>query len=275
MMKAEIFGTENKLGSARIRAYRYLYQKIASGDLPPGSTISELILAKELAISRTPIREAIGRLTAEGLIEQSPHRKAVVAQFNRRDIIELYELRKVLEMYAVEKAARQPVRDSARKELESLNSSIRLMKDRLAASGAQTLNEEMMSHFAGYDLGFHTLLVRLANNGRILKVANDTHILLRIFTMQYKEHDVRLLENICLLHEAILQAVVEQDSEKARDLVREHIEGSLEERLQVYDQLEIEASVRNNVRFFFGLKPSIEFETGPPETENGDGPPKA
>ena len=99
--------------SAREKAYVLIQQKIARGELPPGSAVSEIPLAQELGSSRTPVREALGQLVAEGLLEQTPNRGAVVVQLGRQDIIDLYELREALEVYAVGKAAarrRTPLR---------------------------------------------------------------------------------------------------------------------------------------------------------------------
>ncbi len=271
-------GAENRVGNlslTRNKAYLSLYQKIVAGELPPGSAISEVLLSKELGISRTPIREALGQLAAEGLIEQSPNRKAVVARLGRQDIVELYELREALERYSVGKAACRPLRDSERKSLESLNQSIYSIKELLTASGKPALDHEMMSRFTAYDLGFHTLLVRLAANGRILKVVNDTRILLRIFTMRREGHNGPLLEKIYREHAAVLQAVVEQDSQRAMRLISEHIQRSLEERLELYDRWEIETSLHTNVPFFFDVRPLMESVAGLAANNGNAAPPQA
>ena len=93
--------------SARERACLLIQQKIARGELCPGSAVSEVPLAKELGSSRTPVREALGQLVAEGFLEQTPNRGTIVVQLRRQDIIDLYELREALEVYTVNKAARQ------------------------------------------------------------------------------------------------------------------------------------------------------------------------
>src|ERR1700733_14697298 len=94
--------------SLRERAYLHIQRKIAVGELPAGSRVSELLLARELGISRTPIREALGQLVAEGLLDQTPSQGAEVVRLTRQDIIELYELREALEVHAVGKAAQHP-----------------------------------------------------------------------------------------------------------------------------------------------------------------------
>ena len=91
--------------SIRERAYLHIQQLLLSGKLEAGSSVSEQMLAKDLGSSRTPIREAMNQLAAEGLLEPSPNGGMIVTQLGREDIIELYELREALEVYAVGKDA--------------------------------------------------------------------------------------------------------------------------------------------------------------------------
>src|ERR1700757_5140456 len=97
-------------GSMRDRAYTYIQRKIASGELKPDAPISEIPWAKELNMSRTPVREALNQLVAEGLLEQIPNRGTLVVQLKRRDIIELYELREALEVYSARRVAQLQLR---------------------------------------------------------------------------------------------------------------------------------------------------------------------
>ena len=101
----------------RERAYFLIQQKIVSGELMAGAAISEVSLAKELNSSRTPIREAMGQLVSEGVLEQIPNRGTIVTQFDRQDILELYELREALEVYAVEKVSQREIDSSDRQRL--------------------------------------------------------------------------------------------------------------------------------------------------------------
>src|SRR5271157_1323834 len=79
------------------KAYLYLRRKILSGELPAGIPLSEASIARELGNSRTPLREAIRRLAAEGFLRHIPNRGSMVVEFSKRDIAELYELREALE----------------------------------------------------------------------------------------------------------------------------------------------------------------------------------
>ncbi len=80
--------------SIRIQAYEHMRQMILSGELASESIVSELAIAEKLGSSRTPVREAIGQLVADGLLEQTPNRGTSVVRFNRQDIVESGSRRK-------------------------------------------------------------------------------------------------------------------------------------------------------------------------------------
>lgn len=238
----------------RTKAYLHIQRKIASGELMAGQAISELEVAKELGVSRTPIREALRQLATEGILEQSPNHRATVLKLTRNDIIELYELREALEVYAVGKVARQAVRPADLDRLQTLADAILPLKDELERSGRSELDEEQMRRFVADDFRFHTLLLRLAANDRILKTANETRLMIRIFAMRRQGHGPSLLEQIHRYHCDIARAVADQDRERAMHLIAEHIQRSLHERLDDYDHWEIENSLRQSLPYFFDVR---------------------
>src|SRR6201995_3075492 len=81
----------------REQAYKHIHGKLLAGELPAGHVLSEHSLAREIGISRTPVREAIQRLEQEGVLEQIPRYGTVVRRPERRDLEELYQLREALE----------------------------------------------------------------------------------------------------------------------------------------------------------------------------------
>jgi DNA-binding GntR family transcriptional regulator len=244
--------------SMRSKAYLHIQRKIAAGELPAGSALSELALAKELGSSRTPIREAIGQLVAEGFLEQTPNRGAIVKQLTRQDVIELYELREALEVYAVGKAAREPLRASELERLQGLADEILALKAELEKGRAETLNSSQMHRFMTCDLGFHTLLLRMAGNSRILKVVNETRLLIRIFAIRRTGHRAIELDQIHGQHRQILQAVADRQPEHAMRLISDHIQISRRERLDAFDHWDRENSLRNTLPEFFTLPPFAE-----------------
>jgi DNA-binding GntR family transcriptional regulator len=229
--------------SVRRRAYLLIQKKIASGELKAGTLLSELALATELGSSRTPIREAVGQLLAEGLLELSPGGGIIVTQLTRQAIQDLYELREALEVFAVGRVAKTGIRSSDRERLNHLLAETQVLLKEVKSSGAQELNAGQMKRFTLSDLSFHALLIRLAANTRILKVVNETRLMIRIFGIQRSGHKREELERIHRHHKDILQAVIDQDVDRARKLLSDHIQASAKERLDEFDLWERETQL--------------------------------
>src|ERR671928_1563730 len=83
------------------RVYDHLRAEILDGRLAPGAELAEVALSEQLGVSRGPLREAIGRLAAEGLVTVRPRRGAVVRSLSKDEFLELYQVREALEMLAV------------------------------------------------------------------------------------------------------------------------------------------------------------------------------
>jgi DNA-binding GntR family transcriptional regulator len=248
----------DKAGSIREKAYLAIQQKIARGELLPGAAVSEIALAKELGSSRTPIREALGQLVAEGLLEQTPNRGAVVVQLKRQDIIDLYELREALEVYAIGKVARRTNSEAEIERLTRLVSEIGDLESELERANQPELNERQMQRFVACDLGFHSLLVRMAANTRILKLVNETRLLIRIFAMHRRGHSNLMLASIRAQHGDMIRAVSERNPQAAMQILSNHIRTSLQERLEDFDRWEHESAMRDALPVFFDVHPPGE-----------------
>jgi DNA-binding GntR family transcriptional regulator len=225
------------------KAYAYLRGKILSGELAPGAVLSEASIARQLGNSRGPLREAVRRLTAEGLLRPAPTGGSIVVEFSRRDIAELYDLREALEVYAVGKAAEHELRPDDLEAMRRAVDEVLQLRDGLAASGEKRLKGEAMQRFIKIDLHFHTLLVRSGANARILKVVTDTRVLLNVFGISRQGHDAAQLTAIHRYHSEILAAIVRRDPDSARRLLGEHIRVSKDERLKEFDERERDAAL--------------------------------
>ena len=222
------------------KAYFHLLRKMLAGELPAGTPLSEPTLAKQLGISRTPLREAIRRLAAEGFLRQIPNRGAMVVEFSKREIGELYELREALEVYAVGKAAEHAVRPSDLEQLKRTLTDVMGLREELLALGAQGLSGEQMQRFVQIDLSFHSILLRAAGNRRILKAITDTRVLLNVFAMRRKGHNAAQLADIHGYHSDVLDAVIRRDPATAMRFMGEHIRVSQRERLCEFEEWEHE-----------------------------------
>jgi DNA-binding GntR family transcriptional regulator len=83
----------------------HLRSEILRGRMPPGTRLNQHSLADQLKVSRTPVREALRTLQAEGLIELTPHRSAIVVSLEQSDIVEIFDIRATLEARAAQLAA--------------------------------------------------------------------------------------------------------------------------------------------------------------------------
>ena len=238
----------------RQRAYLEIQRWIANGVLPAGSTLSEVDLARSLGSSRTPVREALSQLLAEGLLEQSEAGTVTVIQITRENIIDTCELREALETYAVGKVARLGLlKPENHQQLLGYIHAIRQLHAELTDTGQRALNEEQTNRFLAADLSFHALLIGLAQNMRIHKVVNDTRLLLRIFTIRRESHDGPTLERISREHADLLESIANCDEARACQILSQHIHASQRERLEEFDQHLREASMRRSLPAFLEM----------------------
>jgi DNA-binding GntR family transcriptional regulator len=194
-----------------------LRERILAGAFAPGERLVEAEIARQLAISRGPVREALAKLREEGLVRDEPRRGWFVSALTPRDIREIYELRSALEA----RAAKLAIARGSAVEL----------RDRMAELRAAARAGDR-ERFAALDFEFHSDLTRLSGNRRLHRVfvqqAGVLRTLLRLeITTQYDslagilaEHE-RLLEEILSGDPARAQAACELHLAQARDRVIE------------------------------------------------------
>jgi DNA-binding GntR family transcriptional regulator len=193
---------------------RILRAEIFSGRLKPGDPLPERLLAEQLGVSRTPVREALFTLQSEGLVELTPNRGATVRTVNSRDVEQVYALRAVLEAHAAREAAGAGLSESHLQALEDAQA--RLERLRTGSTAAEQ---------ALADLSFH-MLISEATGSRMLHTIMGQVL---AFTVSYRsnfaypeEHAVRVNGQ----HRAILAALRDRDADRADKAMREHVESS-------------------------------------------------
>ena len=240
--------TEDRM-SMREVAYVHIQKKIASRALRAGSPVSEVPIARELGISRTPTREAIRQLVTEGLLEQVLGGGVVVVTLERRDIVEIYELRKALEVQAVEAAARR-LAGTELQNLRQIADEVPHLIQELRASGREDLDEKQMDRFEAADIGFHTYIMQAAGNQRSLRIVGSLRSLIRIFAMRRAGHDIESLTRIHGDHCELIEAIEASDAARAASVATAHIEASQRARLEQFDQREREAALPHDIPAF-------------------------
>ncbi|TML67624.1 MAG: GntR family transcriptional regulator [Actinobacteria bacterium] len=192
------------------RAYEYLREEILSERLQPGTELQEVALSQELGVSRGPIREAISRLAAEGLVTVRPRRGAVVRLLSKEEFLELYQVREALEMMAV----RLAVPRLGEQDLATLEGLIAAMS-RYAERGE-------VEQFFEANAAFHAHLLEASGNQKLRELYGQ----LLGQMGRYRMRSLTLRGNLqrsVAEHAAILRAARRGDAERAAHLMSEHI----------------------------------------------------
>jgi DNA-binding GntR family transcriptional regulator len=237
--------------SARERAYLFIQQKIAGRELSAGSAISEVALAAELGLSRTPVHEALRQLLGEGLLEEDCNGSTVVVRLTRQDFVELYEMRSVLEAHAGSKIAKRSLRETDLERLQTLAGEIKALRNQLIKSGKKSLSDVQMRQFEIADIRFHTFLMSVAENSVAMKFFNKVRYLIRAFAARHVGHTAESLARIHGEHLDIIRALTDRDADGAVQAISQHIQISQQERLNEYSYWEREALLRNQIQDFF------------------------
>ncbi|ATE54328.1 GntR family transcriptional regulator [Actinosynnema pretiosum] len=192
--------------------YRTLREEIDDGLVTPGAPLVEDEIAQRLGVSRTPVRESIQRLAADGLVV-SRRRRWVVRSFTPEEVTDIYEVRAALESHAARLAA------------------LRATPEQLAAIEAQRPlmtgeSREVLVERSRANDEFHDLITGASGNERLLRTIRDHrlfHFNRRLAVMYEEEH----LRTSSRQHGQLVDALVARDAEAAAEVARVHVEYSL------------------------------------------------
>jgi len=148
------------------RAYRMIRGDILSGQLSGGTRLGEKYLAEHYGFSRTPVREALGRLQAEGMVEAEPHRGARVVDWKSLDIAAIYDLRAVVEGFIVRRAALL----ISESEIERLSELCDQMEE--AVRSMELGAEQLIDQTTKFNHEFHGAIARAAGGEIIATMRN-------------------------------------------------------------------------------------------------------
>ncbi|RKS73155.1 DNA-binding GntR family transcriptional regulator [Actinomadura pelletieri DSM 43383] len=204
-------------GTTVERVVDELRERIQRGEFAAGQRLIETDLTTELNVSRGPLREAFGRLAAEGLVTMEPNRGALVRRLTRRDIEELYDVRRVLEGEAAAVAARRIDEGDHRARLEAALEENARFRETVDLTSYLEHNEE-----------FHNLIMRIAGNelltdlvGRFRRQALGIQ-LRNLVTAASSKARVSVSDSVDE-HEQVAKAILAGDAELAERLMREHV----------------------------------------------------
>jgi len=219
----------------------YIQQRILSGQYPMGHALNTKTLAAEIGISRTPIREALRRLEARGLVEIVPHLGAHVRSLQMSEFVEMCAMRQALEGYLAGAAAQ--LRTDT--DLLQIGSALEGMRRRNREMVDFPEREAALNQSAGReDIRFHVAIMAAARNRFITREVLRLHLISRVaignaqvvpppeadpVAARKARNDRRAF--VVEAHAAIFQAIRDRESALARELMEKHIQEIIDQQV--------------------------------------------
>ncbi|NLJ58809.1 MAG: GntR family transcriptional regulator [Tissierellia bacterium] len=204
-------------------AYSAIRDKILSGELAPGTNIVEGSMAKELGISRTPVREAIVMLEADGFIQVYPNKGPMVPGLSVQDLIWITQIREGLEAIAARIACDMPDKS-------------KLIELRGKLLSLDNLKDETQKEL-GFKYGrkIHAIIINSTGNRRMIRILENMrlqlHRLMILSRLAPQRAEVAFEQHI-----SILNAVIEGDHDEAERSIRNHIRSVTNDAIKVFQQ---------------------------------------
>jgi DNA-binding GntR family transcriptional regulator len=192
--------------------YSRLRHAILAGNLGPGMRLVEDPLAARLGVSRAPVRDALRRLEADGLVVSQARRGKVVATLFAQDAWEVYSLRSALEVMAIRLAiARAPAGLAG-----DLDDIVRAMQE--------ASHQHDLIALSSLDVRFHDAISQASGHSRLIKVLDGMHDQIRLLSLQVIDTLYANSEDIPARHMKLAEAIKAGDADAAEAAVRTHID---------------------------------------------------
>jgi DNA-binding GntR family transcriptional regulator len=183
---------------------------IVRGEIPPGRRINHLRTARQLGVSRGPVRAAMAKLAQEGLVKNVPRRGSFTTPLDRSTVADVYGVREALESFAAAEAARR----SPREAIDDLQHSIERMRTYVARKDVRRLVDA--------DLVFHRRVVELSGNRQLEQLWNVTEVSIRRILL-FRDRTLSTLRDIPDSHLPTVRALRDRDGAAAAEALRTHI----------------------------------------------------
>ncbi|HET6222082.1 MAG TPA: GntR family transcriptional regulator [Dongiaceae bacterium] len=208
----------SKKGTLKESVYESLKRMVQTGELRPGSRLTELDLAARLKVSRTPLREALNRLERDGLVTNKPRHGYFVTVFDLKALEDAFDVREILDGHAAQRATER-IGPEDKKRLQAIVRQCDVM--------ATVKNRPMEDLVEEMRLGFeiHRIIARVSGNEflseLLSKIFDKFQHFVWIELLWLDEWDVARRE-----HADIVEAICSGNGEQAADLARRHVRGS-------------------------------------------------
>ncbi len=201
------------------KVYRILKARIIKGDLAQGIKLFEGKIAEQLGISRTPVREALRELAAEGFVKTSPNQGVMVNNISFEDVREVLQIRGVLEGLAIRLATEKITQE----EIKKLENIIEEMNN-YSSNNSNMSNDILV--YSKLDAKFHNLIFNICTNRRLKSVYNNLKDLVERFRIKAFSIPGTVAISINE-HREILDALKKGDSALADRLSQKHMETAI------------------------------------------------
>ena len=203
------------------KVYEIVREEILTGQLRPGTPLPVVAVAQRLGVSRTPVKDALSRLAAEGLAEEVARKGYFVTKLDAEDIVDLQEARLMIELAAV----RRGIERVAAADLAAMRRLLAEMDTLVGADGHYVDHNE----YARRDSQFHLLVVGTAGNRHLMDVFRRLSVHLHIFRMSLSAHETnRRSIPSKAEHEAIVAALEAGDLAALETALQRHVRGVID-----------------------------------------------
>ncbi|NYD78521.1 GntR family transcriptional regulator [Arthrobacter cupressi] len=203
-----------------------LREQIVQGAFLPGQQVNESVLAVQLNTSRGPIREALQRLSQEGILVNKRNRGVFVRELTSEDIREIYAVRQALESTAAQELLDAPP--------ETIEETCSILKDTLAEMAKQVAVSDWPA-IARLDMQFHTSFVAGTGNSRLIRsyktLAAESRMCILNLEVSYPRVDVLVEE-----HQVLLDLLARRDRKALLRAIRQHMEKAVEDLTTQHDK---------------------------------------
>lgn len=199
-----------KVNTISQQVYSIIKKGIVSGEYQPGFWLQEVELAGELGVSRSPVREALKLLAADGLVKEIPNKGTFVREFNDKEIMEVYEIRELLESHAI------------------LNLPARLSKEQIAKFKSYKTDfekyhkEDDLDSYIQTDSKFHRYIIECCDNSILMELyskVRNMNMLFRIFSLSTKKR----FDESQIEHSDIIDKLIKGDYKGAEIINKTHL----------------------------------------------------
>lgn len=204
------------MATRAIEIQNKIREGVLSGDFPGGMRMNEVDLATSLGVSRTPVRNALSTLGAEGLLDYTPNSGYVVRSYSSKDIADIYEVRAALDGLAAKTLAEQGMSDSRRGHMH------KIITDGASLVALGRWSDEVCTRWIEINEAFHVTLVDATDNSHLRAMFRKAKDIPLVTELRFRWFDRTDMNQSQSEHSEIFNAIVNRQVIRADALAREH-----------------------------------------------------